>query len=56
MELHVLGVNLGFENPSVIIEEGGVNIEDVLQDITSNEEARQSEGLTSTYNEVMPRF
>ena len=43
MKLHVSGVNLGFEIPSVRMEEGGENLEVVLQDMTSNEEASQGE-------------
>ena len=38
------------------MEEGGEILEGVLQDMNSNEEASQGEGLTSTSNEVMPRF
>ena len=56
MELCVSGVNLGFDNPSMIMEEDGDNIEGVLRDMPSNEEAGQGEGLSSTSNEVMPRF
>ena len=56
MELCVSGVNLGFDNPSMRMEEDGDNLEGVLQDMPSNEEAGQSEGSTSTSNEVMPRF
>ena len=56
MELYVLGVNLGFENPSARTEEVQANIEGVLQDLSSNEEAGQGEGLTSMSNEVLPRF
>ena len=37
MNLRFLGVNLGFENPSVRMEEGGENLEGVLQDMPSNE-------------------
>ena len=39
MELCVSGVNLGFDNPSMSIEEDGDNLEGVLQDMPSNEEA-----------------
>ena len=56
MELRVSSANLGFKNPSVRMEEGGEILEGVLQDMNSNEEACQAEGLTSTSNEVMPRF
>ena len=56
MELRVLGVNLRFENLSETMEEGRENIEVVLQDMPSNEEEGQGEGLTSTRNEVMKRF
>ena len=56
MELCVSGVNLGFDNPSMRMEEDGDNLEGVLRDMPSNEEAGQSEGSTSTSNEVMPRF
>ena len=38
------------------MEEGGENIQGVLQDMTSNEEVGQGEGLTLMSNEVMPRF
>ena len=55
MELHVSGVNLGFENPSERMEEVA-NIEGVLQDLPSNGEAGQSEGWTSINNEEMPRY
>ena len=44
MELRVSGVNLGFENPSVRMEEGGENLESVLQDMPSNDEAGEGEG------------
>ena len=54
MELCVSGVNLGFDNPSMSMEEDGDNLEGVLQDMPSNEEAGQGEGSTSTSNEVMP--
>ena len=56
MELCVSGVNLGFDNPSMRMEEDGDNLEGVLRYMPSNEEAGQSEGSTSTSNEVMPRF
>ena len=56
MELCVSGVNLGFDNPSMSMEEDGDNLEGVLRDMPSNEEAGQGEGSTSTSNEVMPRF
>ena len=56
MELCVSGINLGFDNPSMSMEEDGDNLEGVLRDMPSNEEAGQSEGSTSTSNEVMPRF
>ena len=38
------------------MEEGGDNLEDIVQDMPANEEASQGEGSTSTSNEVMPRF
>ena len=38
------------------MEEGGENLEGVLQDVPSNEEASQGEGLTSMRNEVISRF
>ena len=44
MKLPISGVNLEFEIPSVRMEEGGENLEGVLQDMTSNEEASQGEG------------
>ena len=56
MELHVSGVNLGFDIPNIRMEEGGDNLEGVFQDMPSNEEAGQVEGSTSTRNKVMPRF
>ena len=56
MELCVSGVNLGFDNPSMRMEEDGDNLEGVLRDMPSNEDAGQSEGSTSMSNEVMPRF
>ena len=56
MELRVSSVNLGFENRSIKMEEGGENSEGVRQDRPSNEEEGQVEGLTSTSNEVMSRF
>ena len=56
MELRVSGVNIVFENLSMRMDEGGENLEGVLQYMPSNEEAGQGEGLTSTSNEVMPRF
>ena len=56
MELCASVVNLGSENPIVRMEEGGENLEFVLQGMPSNEEVGQSEGSTSTSNEVMLRF
>ena len=56
MELCVSSENLGFDNPSTRMEEDGDNLESVLQDMPSNEEAGQGEGSTLMSNEVMPRF
>ena len=56
IELSVSSINLGFENPSMRMEEGEENPEGVLQDMSSNEEVGQGEGSTSTSNEVIPRF
>ena len=56
MELRVSGVNLGFDDPNMMMEESGDNLERVFQDMPSNEEAGQGEGSISTSNEVMPRF
>ena len=53
MELCVSGENLGFDNPSMRMEEDGYNLEGVLRDMPSNEEADQGEGSTSTSNAVM---
>ena len=47
IDLRILGVNLGFENPSARTKKGGENLEGVLQNVPSNEEASQGEGLTS---------
>ena len=43
MELRVLGINLGFENLAMRMEEGE-NLESVLQDMPSNKEGGQGEG------------
>ena len=56
MELRILGVNLGFENPSMRMEEGRENLEGVLQDMPSNEQVSQGEGLTFMSKEVMQDF
>ena len=56
MELRISGENLGFNNLSMRMEEYGDNLEGVLRDMPSNEEADQGEGSMSTSNEVMPRF
>ena len=56
MELCVSRVNHGFEHPCVRMEEGGENLEGLLQDMPSNEEAGQGKESTSTSNEAMPRF
>ena len=55
-EFCVSSVDLGFENPSERMEEGGVNIEGVIHGVPSNEEVGQSQGLTSTNNEGMKRY
>ena len=56
IELCVSCVNLRFDNPNMRMEEDGDNLEGVLRDMPSNEEAGQGEGLESTSNEVMPSF
>ena len=63
VELHVkrndycvVSVDLGFENLRERMEDGGENIEGVLQDVPSNEEVGQNQGLTLTSNEVMTRY
>ena len=38
MELHVSGVNLIFDHPSIRMKEDGYNLEGVLRDMPSNEE------------------
>ena len=53
MELCVSGVNLGFDNPSMSMEEDGDNLEGVLRDMPSNKEAGQSEGSTSIEEECL---
>ena len=56
MELRVSGENLGFDNPSMRMEEDGENLEGALRDMPSNDKVGQGEWSTSMSNEVMPRF
>ena len=53
-EFCVSSVDLGFETPSERMEGVGANIEGVLYDMPSNGGTGQSQGSTSTSNEVMP--
>ena len=55
-EFCISGVDLGFENSSERMEEGGENIEGVVHDVPSNKEMSQSQGLTLTSNEMMLRY
>ena len=54
-EFCVAGVDLELENPSERMEGGG-NIKGMLLDVLSIEEIGQSQGSTSTNNEVMSRY